>query len=185
MIRHRRLTKIRECDILQSRSGDEPLLWRSSPIGRDNGLKIRTVWVRVPSPPPQCRTYFHESGKKEEKAEFRPVPIAAVTLVKNKTVQYYFFSGPISSLQGIGGIESFRQRVGGCTKRLNAGSLSPHAWAIEKFRLRLNPKRTVQDLGAVPRQSTNPDSMKGIRRGSTPPVGQKVRDSLLIIATRV
>ena len=35
---------------------------------------------------PQCRTYFHVSGKKEEKAEFRPVPITAVTLVKNKTV---------------------------------------------------------------------------------------------------
>ena len=34
-------------------------------------------------------------------------------------------------------------------------------------------------------QLRNPDSMKGIRRGSTPPVGQKVRDSLLIIATRV
>ena len=34
----------------------------------------------------QCRTYFHVSGKKEEKAEFRPDPIAAVTLVKNKTV---------------------------------------------------------------------------------------------------
>ena len=32
----------------------------------------------------QCRTYFHESGKKEEKAEFRPVPIMVVTLVKNK-----------------------------------------------------------------------------------------------------
>ena len=29
-------------------------------------------------------------------------------------------------------------------------------------------------------QLRNPDSMKGIRRGSTPPVGQKVRDSLLI-----
>ena len=28
-------------------------------------------------------------------------------------------------------------------------------------------------------QLRNPDSMKGIRRGSTPPVGQKVRDSLL------
>ena len=38
----------------------------------------------------QCRIYFHESGKKEEKAEFRPVPIAVVTLVKNKTAQYYF-----------------------------------------------------------------------------------------------
>jgi hypothetical protein len=34
----------------------------------------------------QCRTYFHVSGKKEEKAEFRPDPITAVTLVKNKTV---------------------------------------------------------------------------------------------------
>lgn len=50
---------------------------------------------------------------------------------------------------------------------------------IEKFRPYLNPKRTVRHLGAVPRCSTNPDSMKGIRRGSTPPVGQKVRDSLL------
>ena len=89
----------------------------------------------------QCRTYFHASGKKEEKAEFRPVPIAAVTLVKNKTAK--------------------------------------HAWGIEKFRPYLNPKRTVRHLGAVPRCSTNPDSMKGIRRGSTPPVGQKVRDSLL------
>lgn len=28
-------------------------------------------------------------------------------------------------------------------------------------------------------RSTNPDSMKGIRRGSTPPVGQRVRGSLL------
>ena len=58
-------------------------------------------------------------------------------------------------------------------------------WGIEKFRPYLNPRRTVRHLGAVPRCSTNPDSMKGIRRGSTPPVGQKVRDSLLIIATRV
>ena len=174
MIRHNRLTKTKECDILQSRSGDEPLIWRSSPIGRDNGLKIRTVWVRIPSPLPQCRTYFHASGKKEEKAEFRPDPITAVTLVKNKTVQYYFFSVPISSLQGIGGMESFRQRAH------NAGSLSPRVWGIEKFRPYLNPKRTVRHLGAVPRCSTNPDSMKGIRRGSTPPVGQKVRDSLLI-----
>ena len=100
------------------------------------------VLVQVESLRPQCRTYFHVSGKKEEKAEFRPVPIATVTLVKNKTVK--------------------------------------HAWGIEKFRPYLNPKRTVRHLGAVPRCSTNPDSMKGIRRGSTPPVGQKVRDSLLI-----
>ena len=88
---------------------------------------------------PQCRTYFHASGKKEEKAEFRPVPIAAVTLVKNKTAK--------------------------------------HAWGIEKFRPYLNPKRTVRHLGAVPRCSTNPDSMKGIHRGSTPPVGQKEKHS--------
>ena len=31
------------------------------------------------------------SGKKEEKAEFRPVPITAVTLVKNKTATSIFF----------------------------------------------------------------------------------------------
>ena len=44
----------------------------------------------------QCRTYFHESGKKEEKAEFRPDPIAVVTLVKNKTTKHAW------------GIEKFR-----------------------------------------------------------------------------
>ena len=38
----------------------------------------------------QCRTYFHVSGKKEEKAEFRPDPITAVTLVKNKTATSIF-----------------------------------------------------------------------------------------------
>ena len=44
----------------------------------------------------QCRTYFHVSGKKEEKAEFRPVPIVVVTLVKNKTTKHAW------------GIEKFR-----------------------------------------------------------------------------
>ena len=44
----------------------------------------------------------------------------------------------------------------------------------------LKPEADCTAPGAVPRCSTNPDSMKGIRRGSTPPVGQKVRDSLLI-----
>ena len=34
------------------------------------------------------------SGKKEEKAEFRPVPITAVTLVKNKIATSIFFLVP-------------------------------------------------------------------------------------------
>lgn len=89
MIRHNRLTKTRECDILQSRSGDEPLISERVGIRRQLALKmpwVVPVLVQVESLRPQCRTYFHASGKKEEKAEFRPVPIAAVTLVKNKTV---------------------------------------------------------------------------------------------------
>ena len=93
-------------------------------------------------------------GRKKRKRSLGPFLSRRLLLAKTRTANYNF-SVPISSLQGMGGIESFRQRVGGCTKRLNAGSLSPHAWGIEKFRPYLNPKRTVRHLGAVPRCSTS------------------------------
>ena len=44
------------------------------------------------------RTYFHVSGKKEEKAEFGSIPVITITLVKNKIVTLIALLPPASSL---------------------------------------------------------------------------------------